>query len=343
MKIWPFGNRETRSDGIYSDAVLAVLMQNATGDGDIPAHTTAAEEIAVGLWGRAFASASVTPVNPATRALTPTVLAQIGRQLIQAGESLWEISVQGGRVVLDNAYAYEIGGDGGGWVYRLNFAHPSGMISRTVSSGRVIHCRYSVSAVEPWKGQGPFDRAAATLRLGSHIETRLGDESGTRAGYLIPVPKVDPALQADLNTLKGKSVLVGSTAGGWDQGAPPKGDFEPRRLGFNPPPTIEPLRDGVSRSLLAAAGVPPAMIGKATAGELRESYRQFLHAAAIPLSKLVTVELADKLDTPDLALGFDDLMASDISGRARAFQSLVNGGMEVDKAAALSGLISEDV
>lgn len=32
-------------------------------------------------------------------------------------------------------------------------------------------------------------------------------------------------------------------------------------------------------------------------------------------------------------------MASDISGRARAFQSMVGGGMDVTKAATLSGLM----
>jgi len=35
-------------------------------------------------------------------------------------------------------------------------------------------------------------------------------------------------------------------------------------------------------------------------------------------------------------------MASDISGRARAFQSVVGGGMDVSKAAALSGLLETE-
>ena len=35
-------------------------------------------------------------------------------------------------------------------------------------------------------------------------------------------------------------------------------------------------------------------------------------------------------------------MASDLSGRARAFQSMVGGGMAVDQAVAVAGLMVED-
>ena len=43
-----------------------------------------------------------------------------------------------------------------------------------------------------------------------------------------------------------------------------------------------------------------------------------------------------------VTLGWDALMASDVQGRARAFQSMVGGGMDVARAAGLSGLLSED-
>ena len=39
---------------------------------------------------------------------------------------------------------------------------------------------------------------------------------------------------------------------------------------------------------------------------------------------------------------FEALFASDITGRARAFGSLVQGGMDVEDAANLTGLISEE-
>ena len=48
------------------------------------------------------------------------------------------------------------------------------------------------------------------------------------------------------------------------------------------------------------------------------------------------------MDTPALALSFNRMFASDLSGRARAFQSMVGGGMDVQKAAALAGLMETE-
>ena len=52
-------------------------------------------------------------------------------------------------------------------------------------------------------------------------------------------------------------------------------------------------------------------------------------------------ELSSKLDRT-ITLNFDRLFAADLSGRARAFQSMVGGGMDVSKAAALAGLMAEE-
>ena len=70
----------------------------------------------------------------------------------------------------------------------------------------------------------------------------------------------------------------------------------------------------------------------------RESYRQFLAATIQPIAKLVAEELADKLDSPSLALSFEDLRGADVLGRARAFASLTGGGMDAAKAAKITGL-----
>ena len=58
--------------------------------------------------------------------------------------------------------------------------------------------------------------------------------------------------------------------------------------------------------------------------------------------KLVEDELRVKLDAPELRIGWSDLRASDIAGRARGFGSLVKAGMSLQEAAALSGLLTED-
>ena len=66
-----------------------------------------------------------------------------------------------------------------------------------------------------------------------------------------------------------------------------------------------------------------------------------LHSTVMPLAKIVAQELSDKFET-SISLSFDGLFAADLSGRARAFQSLVGGGLDVSKAAALSGLMQAE-
>ena len=92
--------------------------------------------------------------------------------------------------------------------------------------------------------------------------------------------------------------------------------------------------------MLGACGVPAAIFeAGAAANARREAWRGWLHGSLQPLAEIAAAELAAKLDTPGLAFTFDRLFASDLSGRARAFQSLVGGGMEPGKAAALAGLM----
>ena len=75
---------------------------------------------------------------------------------------------------------------------------------------------------------------------------------------------------------------------------------------------------------------------------MREAWRRYGHAFLTPIGGIVAAELAEKLDAPGLALDFSALFASDITGRARAFTSMVQAGMDVEKAAALSGLLAEE-
>ena len=44
----------------------------------------------------------------------------------------------------------------------------------------------------------------------------------------------------------------------------------------------------------------------------------------------------------EINFNFDRLFASDLQGRARSFQSMVGGGMDVGKAAALAGLMGAE-
>ena len=79
-----------------------------------------------------------------------------------------------------------------------------------------------------------------------------------------------------------------------------------------------------------------------SSGGAREALRRWLHTTVGPLALMVQSELRTALDAPELKLSFDNLFASDLSGRARAFGSMVKAGLALDKAAALSGLMAAD-
>ena len=195
----------------------------------------------------------------------------------------------------------------------------------------------------PWKGESPIP--SATAKLAAVLETRLTQEVGGPAGSFIPVPHKGSmtALQADIDNLKGRTVLVETTSGGLgDRMAAPKTDWEQKRIGANPPQTMIGLRNEVQASILAACGCPGSLLERADGTWAREEFRRFLHSTISPVARIVAGEMAVKLDTPGLAFDFAALFASDLSGRARAFQSMVGGGMDVGKAAALAGLMVDD-
>ena len=91
--MWPFGKFENRESA--TDAITTALVAAAS-SGSVPPSVEAlgAVEAAAGLWSRAFSSAAVEPQTPATRVLTPSVLASIGRGLAVRGEAVFALSVK---------------------------------------------------------------------------------------------------------------------------------------------------------------------------------------------------------------------------------------------------------
>ena len=178
-----------------------------------------------------------------------------------------------------------------------------------------------------------------TGRLHGALEDALADESGGTRGHVLPVPQgpdpdaddddtADPnaQLRADVRTLRGRTALVETTAAGWGegQGAAPRADWKPQRIGAAPPAPLVDLRDGSARAVLAACGVPPTLFGTGgDAAGAREAWRMFLHGSLQPVADLLAAELAVKLEAPDLALSFSGLFASDLQGRARAYRAMV--------------------
>ena len=349
---WP--RRETRAAS-YTSAVSAALIAAAAGKAAV-SEKHAAREIAAGLWARAFAGAHVTPENALqTAALTPALLAAIGRSIISDGECVLLIeitSLPGSEVQLIPASSWEIAGGPipALWIYTLTMAGPSFDTTRKVAADRVIHCQYSADSARPWVGLGPLEHASETNRLAGALETALADEAKTPRGQVIVTPADDDSdeLQTDLRGLAGNLALVPSTRANWDNDttAGPRSEYKPQRLGADPPPVLETLRGSAAASILAACGIPTALsLSRSDGTALREAWRQFVLQSVKPVAAIVIAEMRSKLDLPDLDLDFAGLGASDATGRARAISSrasavqrLTAAGMPLAEAVDLVGL-----
>ena len=338
---------ETRA--AYTDQVVAGIVAAATGEGAIGIGTTATEESCRGLWMRAFAQATVEPEkSAAARALTPAVLALIGRQLFDAGEVLFEISVNGSDIVLSPASEYEITGRRPNYSYRLTFSEPETTIKRTLPAAAVLHLSIGESANRPWEGSGPIGGSSrTTAKLLAAIETRLAGEAAGNSGYLIPVPGDDSiaGLQADVKKLKGATALVPSVAdghGGLPAAMSPAKDWEPVRIGIDPPQSLVMLRDAVAASTMAAAGVPPPLLSLNSDGTSQNSsYRRFVSSTIDAIGRIIMTELQDKLDQPDLTFNFSRLASADHSMRGRALLAFTSAGVPLEQAMQLLGLMED--
>ena len=347
-RLWG-SRREVRQQSGYSDAILNSFLAYSEGTAGRVSATGALEACA-GLWSRAFASAAITPATAVTQSVTPSVLGLVGRDLIRRGESLHEIRVSDGRVRLIPVGSWSVHGseDPESWIYQSTTYGASTSRTRWLPASAVIHIRFGYEPERPEIGIGPMEFAKLTGDLAANLELRLGEEAGGPVGHILPIPSdggdgqdSDPLadLKRDLGSAKGRTLLGETTSAGWGDGAgaAPRSDWTARRFGASPPDVLPSLRTDAALAVAASCGVPPMLFEATGSGPLREAWRQFLHGSVLPLSRVVESELSDKLDTP-VKLDFKALAASDIMGRARAFQSLTKGGLNVAEAAQLAGL-----
>jgi len=345
--MWPFKRSapEVREAQPFTDAVVEAVVQAA--GGTIPADPTAiaALEAAAGLYARCFAGAAVD-----SETVTPAVRALIARDLIRRGESVYLIEVDRGRVTLIPAGSWDIRGPWPerSWWYRVDTFGPSGNQTHLRPASAVIHARYAVDPARPWHGISPLGWARATGTLAANLEKRLGEEAGGTVAHVMPIPQDggdgsddDPlkGLKADIAAAQGRTVLVETTSAGWGEGrmAAPAHDWKPQRIGANPPEVLPALRSDVFEAVLGACGVPVSLFTDADGTSQREAFRRFLTTAVMPLSDLIAAELSTKLET-DIRFRFEGLYAHDLAGRAQAFDRLISGGVELERALTIAGL-----
>ena len=197
-------------------------------------------------------------------------------------------------------------------------------------------------------GRSPFTIALATARTAWKAERAAAGEMEVPSSRIVPiggtVPQTKQTADAVATSTKaGKRLhIVPQPQDSLGSGAATSRQWQAIEVSPDPSTGFNGLRSGAAMDLLAACGIPPGLLTASTDGTAqRESYRRFLHTVVLPWGLIVGNELSIKFGG-DVRLNFDGLMASDLSGRARAFASMVNGGMDISKAAALAGLLADD-
>ena len=347
--------RELRSS--YTSAILDQAENYAAGTVGGLATATAAVEVASGLWARGLSLARVEPRGARTRALTPMLLAMVARALCRSGEIILDLRVEGGELRMlpaSSAYVVEGSGDRRTWVYTVTVAGPAGTETHWRRREAVAHVQYMVDPERPWLGRAPWGSAPLSARLLAGLERQLSGEASGPSGYVLPVSdpggqgdddegESDPmtTLRRDLAAANGKTLISPTMQGGSGAGAmaAPEHDFRARRFGIDPPQAISELRRDVERSIHAASGIPPVLVGHAAPGQsLREGWRQFHTLTLEPLAGLVAAQLSEALGV-DVRFDMGRARAADVATLARAAGSLVsNAQMPLADARSIVGL-----
>ena len=342
---------ETRQQSSYTDTLISYLVNRASGS-IADSASTAAVEAAAGALQRAFMSTEIQGPDWIQRAVNPSVLGQIGRDLVRNGSSLNVITLSGDQVrLLPASYFTPLGDsdDPASWRWECTTGGPSGTVTRNMPDEGVIFVAWGHEPGRAYRGVGPLAWASTTAKLGAETERSMGDEAAGPMGNFIPFPsdggdgsEDDPHkdLKMDISRARGNALLVETVNAGHDmgKGGAPQKDWVPNRLGPDFPVAMATVQKQAFASVLAACGVPPGMFEAGADGtSQREALRRWHLNVVMPLARILEHELTMKLET-EVRLRFDPYPI-DLVSRATTIDKLVRAGIAQEDARKIAGLM----
>ena len=330
--------RKRQEQNSATDTVVQAILDAAAME-QTGAIATSAVEIAAGMVGRAFCAATVN----SSIMITHEDLYNIGHSLLRTGEYVAVLREMDSEIRLLQCVIQDIKIDD---VYVLGRNEPNNTWTLREQADRVIHIKYGARENKSWRGVAPHELAAVSSSIYAQLSDGLRGETNTPTGYILPIPGTDGkserlgTLEQTLKSLKGRLALVESRQSlAQNAGFVQQKDWSSNRIGAQIRAENTELYKELRNEILMLCGVPLSLVIGGGTGQ-RESWRQFLFGTINPLALIVMDELR-RFDS-GFEISFDELRASDLQGRARAFQSMVKAGMEIERAAALSGLMQDD-
>ena len=331
---------EVRGESSYTETRLLEQFTRAI-SGNVRHGALGGLQCAASAVARAFAAAEV---DGDDGLLDPGTLYSMGFDLVREGQSLWLLDVGTGRLRLSRASTgsdvCEGAADRASWTYQLTLPGPSITTTVRASADRVIHIRHNSDQTCPWRGRSGLEVAQSSGGLAATLVNALTAEGEVPVSRIIPQPAGDSQTTADsirkAITTGLRLALPETTASGHGTGrtSAPLTDWKPYRIGPDYMAGGVELHALALQEVASVCGLPPALAPAADAAgpALRESFRQFVAAAVLPLGRILEAEVSRVLERP-VRLIHHELASADVAARARAFKSLVEN--DVTKARAL--------
>lgn len=334
--------RQSYTDALVEAYLARAASQDVQDDNLLTVYAQAAIETAVGFWARGFMSLHL---QPAVELISTEMMGLIGRGLCRQGESVWYFDGREYHQVSN----YEVRQQGGIKYYQVTYSDPDRLVTKDfVSPGQVLHVRYSVDPVQPWRGIGPLMRCSETVSLLARTEHHFRQEMSSTIGNILPQPSPPGSedatrFAASLKGLSGRTAIVQSQRTSWGQpGGRTDSDWRVTRLGADPKQAAVILRQQVETSVLEACGIPPGLLATGSESSVRDSWRLFVTGTIFPYALMLAEEVSHVTGMMVKATA-EELRATDVATMARAFQSLVASGVKPMKALELVGFDGADI
>lgn len=320
-----FGRAEERrsSGSGYTAQIMAARESYIAGRSGL-GELTATVQMCVSMWENAFALADV----KGTDLLTRRIRAIMGRSLALRGEAVflmrddrmvpasdWELSTRFGEPR----------------AYRLSISEAGGGYTQTVLAPEVIHLRIGADNVSPWSGTPPLHRASLSAGLLHTLESALGEvyEHAPIGSQIIPFPETPKdELETIGRSFRGRRgrVLMRESVTVQSVGGPaPMQDWNSNDVTPDLSRSMaHPVLESAKASILSVYGVLPGLLASQAQGPLvREAQRHLAMWMIQPMAMLLAEEFSAKLASPVEIDTLRPLQAFDVSGRARALQTLI--------------------
>ena len=286
--------------GDYTEQVLGAMLSAVTGA--VATGGVAAVEAVAGRVSRLMEVAHVSGGPRAKQALTPTVLAMIGRSLIEWGESLHFLKyrMRAGRaqvylVPAQHEWTVLGGEDPEEWIIDATLTGAQTVYESSAPRAAWLHVIRDADPGYPWRGVAPLQRAGITAQLLRLAEDALATEMHQPTKALIPMPqggnKEFDTLRDDIQNKAYQITFPTTTAAGFGAGrsSAPLTDWKPHRLKPMPEEALVTLSDSASAKVVAALGAHPAIMGGGGGnGSVdREAHRQMRKMIMQPMARLI--------------------------------------------------------